>query len=101
VGDPLISVLVGSVLADGVFDVGYGRRNHVSTARPFAQIDEAAAVAAEREVGIGGLGGLFADWTAMFQGTFAWHSWIEEVRSQIAEFKIFSAWMILPLQSDL
>ncbi len=31
--------------------VGYRRRDHVAAAGPFAQIDEAAAVAAEREVG--------------------------------------------------
>jgi hypothetical protein len=39
------------------------RGNDVLSARPFAQVDGAAAFAAERELGVGAFNRFLADWT--------------------------------------
>jgi hypothetical protein len=49
------------------------RWNHIGSTRPLAQINRAAAVAAEGELRIAALHGLLADRAAKFQNTFARH----------------------------
>jgi len=72
------AVLIGAVFADRFFGVGDRGRNHVGAAGPLAEIDKATALAAEREVGVGGLYRLLADRAAEFDGAFARHSRIAE-----------------------
>ena len=64
---------VWDVVWDFFFGIGDRRRNYITAARPLAQIDQAAALAAEREVRIGRLYRLFADGAAEFGGALAWH----------------------------
>ena len=45
----------GVAVANGFLGVGYGGGDYVFAAGPFTEIDEAAAVTAEREVGVGAL----------------------------------------------
>jgi hypothetical protein len=68
------SILVfKAILAHGFVGVGNGRRDYISAARPFAQVDQATAVAAKREVRIGGVRWLFADRAAEFDGSLTGH----------------------------
>jgi len=65
--------VVNAVLTDSFIGVGNRRRNHIATAGPFAEIDQAAAVTAEWEVGVGGLGRFLADGAAELEGALARH----------------------------
>jgi len=53
--------------------VSNGRRNHIGAARPLAQIDNFAAVAAEREVGVVALDSFLADRTPESYSALARH----------------------------
>ena len=56
-----------------VFNVGYRRRNHICAARPFAEINQPAAVTAKREVFVV-LGDRFlAGGATQFERALAWH----------------------------
>src|ERR1039458_5525520 len=99
-------LVVEAVLPDGFVGVGNRRRNHIPAARPLAQIDQAAAVAAKREVGVRRLYRLLADRATEFDQTLARHRRIAEFRGQIVEGRAFLPWVILtsaisPLTSDL
>jgi hypothetical protein len=50
------------------------RRNHVSPARPLAQVNHAASLAAERKFGVGSFDGFLADWASKLEGAFADHN---------------------------
>lgn len=78
---------VASILTDRFFCVVDWRRNYVSAAGPLAEVYEAAAIAAERELSVRGLGRFFADGAAEFDCAFARHIEIAEVRGQIAELR--------------
>src|ERR1700683_919147 len=65
--------ILGSAPSDRLLRIRYRRWNHVSAARPFTQIDGAAAVTAEGKVGIAVLHRFLADRAAEFQSTFARH----------------------------
>jgi len=82
-----ISVLVGDVLAHGSLAVGDWRGDHVSTAGPLAQVDLTAMVTAEREVGIGGLDGLFADRTAESYRAFGGHMRLRKSKVKLKKLK--------------
>lgn len=49
------------------------RWNYISAARPFAQIDGAAVVAAKGELGIAALDNFLADWAAKLQRALTRH----------------------------
>src|SRR5579872_1273524 len=66
--------IFGIAIADCFFSVGYGRRDHIAAAGPLAQIDEAAAIAAEREVGVGAFDRFLADGAAEFDGVLTRHT---------------------------
>jgi hypothetical protein len=58
-------------VADHLLGVGYRGRDHVAAARPFSQVNQAAAIAAEREVGVGALYRFFADGATELYDTLA------------------------------
>src|SRR5579864_2399216 len=64
----------GIGLADAFFGISNRRRNHVPTARPLAQINGAATLAAEREFRVRALDGFLADRAAKFYGPLARHT---------------------------
>src|SRR5207302_1706501 len=61
-----------------VFGVFYRRGNHVLSAGPFAQIDGAASLTAEREVRVGTLDRLLANRAAQFDGAFCHDSRVNQ-----------------------
>src|SRR5271154_4782827 len=63
-----------SALSNLLVRIRNWRRNHIRSARPLAQVDRAAVVAAEGELGVAALDGFLADWAAEFQSAFARHS---------------------------
>src|SRR5208283_1868773 len=65
--------IFGSAGPDLLFRIRSGRRNHIGATRLLAQIDRAAAVAAEREFCVIALHSLFADRAAEFERAFARH----------------------------
>jgi hypothetical protein len=76
VDDQSFAFLVDAVLPDRLFSVSYWRRNYVSTACPFAEIEQPAAVAAKREVCIGRLRRLLADGASELDIALAPHNGI-------------------------
>src|SRR5271156_3470981 len=71
---PSISALiVRAILPYRFFGIGDRRRDHVASAGPLAEIEQAAALAAEREVWVGRFRRLLADRAAEFEGAFAGH----------------------------
>jgi hypothetical protein len=74
-------------LTDRFFGIVDRRRNYVSAAGPLAEVYEAAAIAAEREVSVRGLRRFFADGAAEFDCAFARHIGIGEVRGRIADLR--------------
>src|SRR4029077_18998996 len=72
--DSSVSVLIfEAVLTDLFVSVGNWRRDHVRTTGPFAEIDQAAALATKREVGIVGFCRLLADRATELDGALARH----------------------------
>src|SRR5579862_8511427 len=61
-------------LLESLLRIGYRRGNHISAARPFSEVDNAAAVTAERKIRVGVLNGFFADGAAEFDDTLARHT---------------------------
>ena len=84
-------------MPDRFVGVGDRRRNHISSAGPLAEIDQAAAVAAKREVRVSGLCRLLADWAAEFDGALARHKRIVEVKGQIVETRTLLVGVIFDL----
>ncbi len=58
---------------DGVADIPHRRRNHVRAARPLAQIDQTAALAAKGEFRISAVHRLLADGTPQVRSALASH----------------------------
>ena len=73
-----------TVLADGFLGIGYGRRNYITPAGPFAEIEQAAAVAAEWKIGFVSLGRFLADRTAEFDRTLSRHMQVYTVERRRA-----------------
>jgi hypothetical protein len=86
--DSSVFVLIfEAILPDSFVSVGDRRGDYVAAAGPLPEIEQAAAVAAKGEVGISGLGRLFADRAAEFDGTLAGHKRIADVKGQIVEVR--------------
>jgi hypothetical protein len=78
------------------------RRNHIRTAGPFAQVDRAAALAAERKLRVGILHPTFTNRTTQFDRPFARHKRNEETSDQpLATSDYFSHQIILMRVHDL
>jgi len=94
-----VLLLFWSPVSDSFLGVGYRRRDHIGAAGPLAQIDNAAAVAAEREVRVAAFHGLLADGTAEFEGTLTRHTVrivagrlaLETIRSEMVAQRRFAA----------
>src|ERR1700723_1960379 len=66
-------LIFGSALANLFVRIRNRGRNYISAARPFAQVNCAAAVAAEGKLGVAALDGLLADGATEFQDALASH----------------------------
>ncbi len=70
----LLFVLISRhVLVDLLVFIRVCRRDYIGTASPFAQINSAAAVAAEGKVGVTAFDNFLADRAAKLEGALAWH----------------------------
>jgi len=70
---------------DCVANVSHRRRDHIGAAGPFSQIDQAAALAAKRELGAVPLYRLLAGGATQKEGTLASHRHIVDSRFRIAD----------------
>jgi hypothetical protein len=66
-----------------LFRVVYGRRDYIASTGPFAEIDGAAAVAAEGKLRVRALHSLLADWAVELEGALARHGSILEGMTRI------------------
>jgi hypothetical protein len=62
-----VRIIIVAAVWQWFFFIACWRGNYVGSASPLAQVDGAAAVAAEREIGIGTLYYFLANWTAKFK----------------------------------